>query len=231
MGYFGGSNLELIAQAGFIVKLVLIFLVFFSIVSWGIILYKVKQLAEARKSSEAFLDFFWHKRRFDIIWQGLKDYKTSPLSTLFHDGYQELVNLQRMKKDESDDDSVVVTCMDNISRIMRRATVNETQRIERFMTFLATTASVTPFIGLFGTVWGIMNSFQEIGRAGNASLAVVAPGISEALVATAIGLAAAIPAVIAYNHFLNRVNLLIDDMDNFSTDFLNIVERMERKKG
>ncbi len=100
----------------------------------------------------------------------------------------------------------------------------------KYLTFLATTGSTAPFIGLFGTVWGIMDAFHGIGQTGSASLAVVAPGISEALIATAIGLAAAIPAVMGYNHFLNKVNVLIGEMDNFSQEFLNIVERMERGK-
>lgn len=227
---FGRKSLELIAQAGLIVKGVLLLLVLFSVGSWGIIFYKAKQLASARRESDRFLEFFWAKRRFDLVWQELKEFGETPLATLFHDAYQELTNLQRLAAKEGIAEATLVAeCRDNLGRALRRASTNETHRLERFMTFLATTASATPFIGLFGTVWGIMDSFQEIGKAGNASLAVVAPGISEALVATAIGLAAAIPAVIAYNHFLSKVNLLIDEMDNFGKDFLNIVARMERR--
>jgi biopolymer transport protein TolQ len=118
---------------------------------------------------------------------------------------------------------------ENVSRALRRAMTQETHRLEKYLTFLATTGSTAPFIGLFGTVWGIMDSFHGIGKTGSASLAVVAPGISEALVATAIGLVAAIPAVVAYNHFLNKVNVLIGEMDNFSQEFLNIVQRMVRR--
>jgi biopolymer transport protein TolQ len=118
---------------------------------------------------------------------------------------------------------------DNVARALRRATTQETQRLERYLTFLATTGSTAPFIGLFGTVWGIMDSFRGIGLTGSASLAVVAPGISEALVATAIGLVAAIPAVMGYNHFVNKVNVLTGEMDNFSQEFLNIVQRITRR--
>jgi biopolymer transport protein TolQ len=118
--------------------------------------------------------------------------------------------------------------VDKVARALRRATTVETHRLEKFLTFLATTGSTAPFIGLFGTVWGIMDSFRGIGQTGNASLAVVAPGISEALVATAIGLVAAIPAVVAYNHFVNKVNVLTGEMDNFSQEFLNILERQPR---
>ena len=118
---------------------------------------------------------------------------------------------------------------ENVARALRRATTTETHRLEKFLTFLATTGSTAPFIGLFGTVWGIMDAFHGIGKTGSASLAVVAPGISEALIVTAIGLAAAIPAVVGYNHFLNKTNVLIGEMDNFSQEFLNIVERMARR--
>ena len=122
-----------------------------------------------------------------------------------------------------DDDAV-----EDVKRMMSRTAASNLRDIERSLTFLATTASTSPFIGLFGTVWGIMDAFHGIGKSGSASLAVVAPGISEALVATAIGLIAAIPAVIAYNHFLNKVNVLIGEMDNFSQEMLNVVQRMPR---
>ena len=115
--------------------------------------------------------------------------------------------------------------IENVSRALRRATNSEITRLEKYLTFLATTGSTSPFIGLFGTVWGIMTAFEGIGKTGSASLAVVAPGIAEALIATAIGLVAAIPAVMAYNHFQNKIRVLINEMDSFSTEFLNIVQR------
>ncbi len=222
--------LALVNQAGPVVKLVLLILVYFSLVSWAIIFYKFTVVQKAIKDSERFLDFFWSKKRFDAIGQGVKQFSSSPLATLFREGYQEMLQLRKKTVDptEKSDFSIEMDATENVARALRRATTQETHRLEKYLTFLATTGSATPFIGLFGTVWGIMDAFHGIGETGSASLAVVAPGISEALVATAIGLAAAIPAVMGYNHFLNKVNVLIGEMDNFSQEFLNIVERMER---
>lgn len=216
-------------NAGPVVKLVLLILVYFSVVSWAIIIYKFLVVQRAMRQSEAFLDFFWSKKRFDAIGQGLKEYKHSPLAILFRDVYQEL--MQGRRGVEGQEDAPMLADLgeqERVARVLRRATTSETHRLEKYLTFLATTGSAAPFIGLFGTVWGIMDAFHGIGQTGSASLAVVAPGISEALVATAIGLVAAIPAVIGYNHFLNKVNILIGDMDNFSQEMLNIVQRMAR---
>ncbi len=221
---------DLVLQAGPVVKLVLLILVYFSLVSWAIIFYKFTIVQKAIKESDRFLDFFWSKKRFDVVGQGIKDFANSPLATLFREGYHEMLQLKKRSADPQDSGDFL-TKMDTVEivgRALRRATTQETHRLEKYLTFLATTGSTAPFIGLFGTVWGIMDAFHGIGQTGSASLAVVAPGISEALVATAIGLAAAIPAVMGYNHFLNKVNVLIGEMDNFSQEFLNIVERMER---
>jgi len=215
--------------AGPIVKLVLLVLVYFSVVSWAIIFLKFKTIHKAKKDSDAFLEFFWSKKRFDLIQQNLKNFAHSPLTVLFRDGYHELARNQRKQEGEETEFGVELRGTDNVARALRRATTQEIQRLEKFLTFLATTGSTAPFIGLFGTVWGIMDSFRSIGQTGSASLAVVAPGISEALVATAIGLVAAIPAVVAYNHFVNKVNVLTGEMDNFSQEFLNIVEHMTRR--
>jgi len=215
--------------AGPVVKGVLLVLVYFSVVSWAIIFLKMKTINRAKKDSEAFLEMFWSKKRFDVVQQNLKAFAHSPLTVLFREAYHELARSQR----QTDDDEAFGIDMrgaDNVARALRRATTQELQRLEKFLTFLATTGSTAPFIGLFGTVWGIMDSFRSIGQTGSASLAVVAPGISEALVATAIGLVAAIPAVVAYNHFVNKVNLLSGEMDNFSQEFLNIIEHMGRRK-
>lgn len=221
--------MDLVLQAGPVVKLVLLILLYFSLVSWGIIFYKFKTIQQAIRESERFLDFFWEKKRFDSIGQGIKDYTQTPLAILFREGYHELLQLKKQNRsDEAREMSADLGGIGNVSRALRRASTQETQRLEKYLTFLATTGSTAPFIGLFGTVWGIMDAFRGIGETGSASLAVVAPGISEALVATAIGLAAAIPAVMGYNHFLNKVNILVGEMDNFSQEFLNIVERMER---
>ncbi|ORJ55833.1 protein TolQ [Geothermobacter hydrogeniphilus] len=219
--------MELILGAGPVVKLVLLVLAYFSIVSWAIIFLKFRVVRRAIIDSDRFLDFFWAKKRFDLIGQGLKDFSQSPLTVLFREGYQELLRGSRQPS-EGGGPSAELGRSANVARALRRATTSETQRLEKYLTFLATTGSTAPFIGLFGTVWGIMDSFHGIGKTGSASLAVVAPGISEALIATAIGLVAAIPAVMAYNHFVNKVNVLTGEMDNFCQEFLNIVQRMGR---
>ena len=223
--------MELIANAGLVVKLVLLILVYFSVVSWAIILFKWMVIYRAMRDSERFLDFFWAKRRFDVISQGLGEYRHSPLTVLFREVYQE--QLQSRRPGEGVAEGPMLADLgeqERVARVLRRATTSETQRLEKYLAFLATTGSAAPFIGLFGTVWGIMDAFHGIGQSGSASLAVVAPGISEALVATAIGLVAAIPAVIGYNHFVNKVNVLLGEMDNFSQEMLNIVQRMVRER-
>jgi len=221
--------LDLIAGAGLVVKLVLLVLVYFSVVSWTIIFFKLRVIHKATRDSERFLDFFWTKKRFDVIQQGAGDFAASPLVVLFRDGYHELARSQKRLEGDDAEPAAELGRAENVARALRRATTQETQRLEKFLTFLATTGSTAPFIGLFGTVWGIMDAFRNIGQTGSASLAVVAPGISEALVATAIGLVAAIPAVVAYNHFVNKVNVLTGEMDNFCQEFLNIVGHMGRR--
>ncbi len=222
--------MELFLGAGLVVKLVLLVLAYFSVVSWGVIFYKFLVIHRAMSDSEDFLDFFWEKKRFDLVNQGLRDYPSSPLAVLFREGYQEMVKGQRPRTGrEEHGPTADLGGADNVARALRRATTQETHRLEKYLTFLATTGSTAPFIGLFGTVWGIMDAFHGIGQTGNASLAVVAPGISEALVATAIGLVAAIPAVMGYNHFVNKTRVLTGEMDNFCQEFLNIVERMLRR--
>jgi biopolymer transport protein TolQ len=225
--------LELVFNAGPVVKLVLLILVYFSLVSWAIIFYKASIIQRAIKDSDRFLDFFWTKKRFDLVGQGIKEFSNSPIANLFREGYHEMLQMKKKGSEQGEsqaDFSLRMDMTEMVGRALRRATTQETHRLEKYLTFLATTGSTAPFIGLFGTVWGIMDAFHGIGQTGSASLAVVAPGISEALIATAIGLAAAIPAVMGYNHFLNKVNVLIGEMDNFSQEFLNIVERMERVK-
>ncbi len=221
--------MELVLNAGPVVKLVLLILVYFSVVSWAIIFYKQLVIHRAIRDSERFLDFFWSKKRFDAIGQGLDDYRHSPLTVLFREVYSELAQ-SRKQAGGLETDNLVADLgeQERVARVLRRSSTSEGHRLEKYLSFLATTGSAAPFIGLFGTVWGIMNAFHGIGTSGNASLAVVAPGISEALVATAIGLVAAIPAVIGYNHFINKINVLTGEMDNFSQEMLNIVQRMSR---
>jgi biopolymer transport protein TolQ len=221
--------LELVLNAGPVVKLVLLILVYFSVVSWAIIFYKQLAIHRAIGDSERFLDFFWSKKSFDTIGKGLNDYRHSPLTILFREVYSELAQNRRQSEGQEDGNLVAdLGEQERVARVLRRSTTSETQRLEKYLSFLATTGSAAPFIGLFGTVWGIMDAFHGIGTSGSASLAVVAPGISEALVATAIGLVAAIPAVIGYNHFVNKINILIGEMDNFCQEMLNIVQRMSQ---
>lgn len=212
--------------AGMVVKLVLLMLLFFSVVSWAIILFKLFQVHRANSESDRFMDFFWKSKSFDAIAAQVDRFANSPLTVLFNEGYGELKKV--VESDGTSDNSSMTTDLggiENVSRALRRATNSEITRLEKYLTFLATTGSTSPFIGLFGTVWGIMTAFEGIGKTGSASLAVVAPGIAEALIATAIGLVAAIPAVMAYNHFQNKIRVLVKEMDNFSTEFLNIVQR------
>lgn len=218
--------MALLLGAGIVVKIVLIILILLSIISWTIIIYKFIQVQRANTESERFMDFFWKSARFETIASQVERFSHSPLTILFNEGYSELQKVvENEKRTDGNSLSTDLGGFENVARSLRRATNSEITRLEKFMTFLATTGSTAPFIGLFGTVWGIMTAFEGIGRTGSASLAVVAPGIAEALIATAIGLVAAIPAVMAYNHFQHKIRVLLKEMDNFSTEFLNIVQR------
>ncbi len=213
---------------GLVVKGVLLLLIIFSVVSWAIIMFKFFQIQKAFTESGRFMDFFWKTKRFDTIAAQADRFASSPLTALFNEGYSELKQLMEAEGAKPDHGGGVNTDLGgvaNVSRALRRATNLEVNRLEKYTTFLATTGSTSPFIGLFGTVWGIMVAFIGIGKTGSASLAVVAPGIAEALIATAVGLVAAIPAVMAYNHFQHKIRVLIKEMDSFSTEFLNIVQR------
>lgn len=224
MAFFTGT--------GLVVKIVLLILLYFSVVSWTIIFFKLLQVYRANSESERFLEFFWKTKRFDLINAQLDRFTNSPLSVMFNEGYGELKKLMERGEhpEEPEGISTDLGGIDNIARALRRATTSEITRLEKYLTFLATTGATAPFIGLFGTVWGIMTAFKGIGETGSASLAVVAPGIAEALIATAIGLVAAIPAVMGYNHFQHKIKVVISEMDSFSTEFLNIVQRTFAKK-
>ena len=215
-----------ISQGNWVVLGVLGLLVLFSIISWYIIGYKWFYIRKAQNQSLQFLEVFWQSKRLDQIYASSEDLKESPISMVFRAGY---IELSKIKKSQPTTDSESMAMqlgeMENVGRSLRRAASSEVTHLESLVPFLATTASAAPFVGLFGTVWGIMNSFRDIAGAGSANLTTVAPGISEALIATAIGLAAAIPAVIAYNYFINKIKVLAVEMDNFSNDFLNIVKR------
>ncbi len=218
--------LELVRGSGPLVQLVLYSLVLFSVVSWGIIFYKYKQFRRANKDSDKFIQIFWERRNLASINDVTRDLEASPVAQVFKAGFEELARLSRSKKEQTGEGlTTELGGIENVARAMKRATSVEITKLEKSLTFLATTASTTPFIGLFGTVWGIMNAFRGLSVTHSSSIQAVAPGIAEALVATAAGLAAAIPALIAYNHFAQRIKVLAVEMDNFSHEFLNIAER------
>jgi biopolymer transport protein TolQ len=205
-------------------------LVAFSVVSWGIILSKSLGLARAERQTRSFLDVFRRSAKFSEVQGVCKSLEHSPLVGVFLAGYAEL-NLQLRPESKTAGSPAAAAprptlkSLAALDRALLRASSAEVNKLERRVTFLATTASLAPFIGLFGTVWGIMTAFAGIGAQGSTDLAVVAPGIAEALVATAVGLFAAMPAVYFYNHFTSRVKVLASEMDDFSLEFLNISER------
>ncbi len=220
---------RMVLGSGPVVQAVLYVLIGFSIVSWAIIAFKLLQIRRARRESARFIDIFWETKNLTSIHTASADLKQSPVAHVFRAGYQELVRLLRSKRSNNPRDAGEITTelggVENVERAMRRATTQEVTRLERYLTFLATTASTTPFIGLFGTVWGIMNAFRGLSVTQSSSIQAVAPGISEALIATAAGLAAAIPAVVGYNYFSRQIRVLVAEMENFSAEFLNIAER------
>ena len=233
-----GSNvLDLVLQAGPVAKAILTILGVFSIVSWALIVDKWWQFRRVRGQTIAFLRTFREGRRPSIVVSAAKKLRESPLAQLYVAAHQEVSGISEVIDHvlEDNEEGLGGERLDAVHRAMRRTSALEVARLERYLPFLATTASATPFIGLFGTVWGIMASFHGIGQQGSANLAVVAPGISEALIATAAGLAAAIPAVIAYNYFVNRVKHWATEMEGFTMDLLNLVARpvpkLARKDG
>ena len=215
-----GNYFTLISQASLVVKGVLLLLALFSVISWAIVIFKLLEYRSAKKKSALFLDIFRKTKSFSDILKFTSVYKDSPLSQIFKTGYKELSLQLSSGKDSSK------VKPESLRRAMFNVSNLQIMRLERLNGFLATTAAVTPFIGLFGTVWGIMSSFHQIGIQMNANLATVAPGIAEALIATALGLFAAIPAVIFYNLLLNKVKVMIVDMENFINEFISVSENI-----
>lgn len=196
-----------------------------SIASWAIIGMKYLHLREAQKQSATFLETFWQSKRLDAIYQAAEKLSASPVSQVFRAGYIELSKVTATGEGAAPAQGEIVGGIENVERALRRATVAELTHLESKVHFLATTGTTAPFVGLFGTVWGIMHAFSDIYQQGNANLATVAKPIAEALIATAVGLAAAIPASVAYNYFSSRIRVLEGEMESFSSDFLNIVKR------
>lgn len=223
----------MILNSGPMVQFILFLLLSLSVVSWAIVFTKYTYFKKAQKESNRFIDVFWKSSDLTSVLKEAKNMRFSPVARTFRVGYREWARSYKVtsKKSSSDIGSGIPArqtknvTVNNVNRALKRSVNVELTRLNRLLAFLATTGNTAPFIGLFGTVWGIMNAFRSIGIKGSASLAVVAPGISEALIATAAGLAAAIPAVVAYNYYLNKVTVLTLDMENFSSEFLNIIER------
>jgi len=221
------SVFDMLTGSGPVVSLVLYLLIGASVSSWGVILFKARQVYAARKGAEEFQKLFWETRNLAEVSRACGQLGDNPLAAVFAAGYEELLRLRTKKKAAADEGlmSTELAGIANVERAMRRAAHHERTELEKLLTFLATTSSTTPFVGLFGTVWGIMNSFRGLSVGGPSSIQAVAPGISEALIATAAGLVAAIPALVAYNHYARAARLLAGEMDSFISEFLNIAER------
>ena len=235
-GVEASTIVNLLASATPVSAVVLAILALLSVVCWSIIFYKLWLFRRSRRHSDTFLDVFRRSNKFSEVQAVCKSLGESPLVGLFQAGYAELTAQLRQTSAADTAETQVVSprmaanrptlkSLPAVDRALLRASVVEVNKLEKRLPFLATTASIAPFVGLFGTVVGIMMAFQGIGATGSTNLAVVAPGIADALVATAAGLVAAIPAVVAYNHLSNRVRLFASEMDDFSMEFLNIAER------
>ena len=219
--------LQSFSSNSLMIQFVLLVLFFFSITTWAIILIKYFGLRRAVKDSEYFLEVFWDSRDLSVAYKEARELDRSPLARVFSIGYLELKKIDPAARSETESRAPLGERFDGLGRLrrsLRRAVHTEVTRLSTMVPFLATAGNTTPFIGLFGTVWGIMESLQGIGLSGTVSLAVVVPGIADALSTTAAGLAVAIPSVIMFNHFMQRLQMIESELDNFSADFQNIVE-------
>ncbi|MNJ93487.1 Biopolymer transport protein ExbB [compost metagenome] len=220
------SSVDAIFQASPVVQLTLLMLIVMSILCWAIGYTKYQTFKKMNQADELFQNKFWKVNSLDTLYEDIDQYKDSAIARVFKAAYLEMKKIAESPLlAKADGDKPVLSGIDNLERVLNKANENEISKLESRLTLLATTGSTGPFIGLFGTVWGIMGSFHKIGQTGSASLAVVAPGISEALIATAIGLATAIPAVVLYNSFISKIRKQEIAMNNFNADFLNIVKR------
>jgi biopolymer transport protein TolQ len=233
------SLVDLIRDSGTEVWMVLLILLGFSVVSWAVIASKIMLLRKTKRETEAFFRSYEQQPTFSAIYKDIEaqELHSNPFAAIFLKGYRELLRISASPQGARAQEqgvreparlAVEWTGLESVERAVRQEGAFQVHRYERALGFLATTGSTAPFVGLFGTVLGIIRSFHEIGMRGSASLATVAPGISEALVATAAGLAAAIPAVVAYNYFVQRIRGIASEMDQFITEFLNLVQRQLR---
>jgi biopolymer transport protein TolQ len=232
---------SLILQAGIVAKGVLVVLLVFSLASWTIIFLKTRALGLVDRQDERLWRLFREGKQLATVYEDSRRFSHSPLASLFREGYRELSLALKgnpgsggqpggeaaVKPLDMSPDNLLA----RLGRTLRHASLREIAGLERSLIFLATTGNITPFIGLFGTVWGIMDAFHSIGMTGSANLGAVAPGIAEALITTAAGLAVAIPGVIAYNYFLNRIKGAATRMDLFGLEFLGTAERIIHRAG
>lgn len=219
------NYVEVLTSASAIELLVLVLLAAASAYSWALIAMKSLQLKRARQESVTFLETFWKASSLDAIYSAAQKLEASPLSRVFRAGYEEMSKLAQQKTSDAGAMSEKLGGIENIERALNRASLAEITTLEAHVAFLGTVGSTAPFIGLFGTVMGILGAFNEIAAKGNATISTVAAPIGNALLATAAGLFAAIPAVVAYNSFVSRIKVFDTEMSSFSQDFLNIVKR------
>ncbi len=217
-----GEVWQLIANTGLVARITLFILLFFSVLSWAIIFKKYRSFSAARAQTRAFLEIFRRSRKLSEIRAASKGLAQCPVAEVFQAGYREIENQVSISENPA---TPRVRSLDAIERALQIASSAQLAILEQWLSWLATIAAATPFIGLFGTVWGIIDAFQGLGSASSASLRSVAPGISEALVTTAAGLFAAIPALIAYNQFVQRLKEFGAQMDDFRLELLNMTER------
>jgi biopolymer transport protein TolQ len=219
------NYVDALKSASVVELAVLVVLGMSSAYSWALIAMKYLQLNRAQSESVGFLDIFWKASRLDAIYQSAQKLGSSPLSKVFKAGYEELTKLAQHKKGDGEAMAEKLGGIENVERALHRASTAELTELESRVAFLGTIGATAPFVGLFGTVMGILGAFNEIAEKGNATIATVAAPIGNSLLATAAGLFAAIPAVVAYNAFVARIRVFDTEMGNFSSDFLNIVKR------
>ena len=236
------NAITLVLQAGIVAKAVLVILLIFSLACWTIIFLKLRIFGRTDRQDDRFLKLFRESKNLSSTYEDCRRYSRSPLAALFREGYRDLSYAVKGNPAPGGNPAAVEApakglevspdeLVSRVSRTLRHASLREVSGLERSLIFLATTGNVTPFIGLFGTVWGIMDAFHSIGLTGYANLGAVAPGIAEALITTAAGLATAIPGVIAYNYFLNRIKGAATRMDLFSLEFVGMAERIIARAG
>lgn len=228
-GRLGGKLGEIVLSADWFAKVIFLLLLFFSVVSWGIIIYKLKTFKRVQLESRKFLSVYVGKKMLSGVYPAVSSFQDTPLTRLFLEGYKKMADFSELDTTlgKAGNPAVALTteAIEDIKATLLRITNEETEKLEKGVAFLATTANVSPFLGLLGTVWGVMISFQDIGIRGSASLAVVAPGIATALIATIFGLAAAIPAVVAYNYCNRRIRNFAVMQENFSSQLISDVRK------